>query len=756
MIRIAMNSRLMFCAMLFAWVATASMAWGADEATQKRREKWLERQKELNLRKILKVDTMIDKGDPSKRVDVVVIGDGYQREDMDKFEGKCGRVGTVFMDKAPFENFANYVNIHRIYLESPKDGFELGTEVERRSRMMSCDYAKAESLARFAPECDIIIVMARTRTAGRSNAAGSTVLLYAGGAIMGTVIHELGHAFGGLADEYVEPDPEIRKTLTVPAMEPMQVNVTLEPVPLLSKWHHWVTPPSDPPVRNLEGALYVSKDVYRPERGCTMRTGGSFCCVCMEQMVRQFFRKIQPIDDQRPARVNQVVCAGEVLPLTALALDYEEPGRKQRTRMDWRWYVNNKPVDPKLSQSAGSTLEINTKVVQPGVYDVVVGGELVDGRVRRDLGLLGDARYWRVEVVDYPRPRITPPDKRDARVGDKIAFEVKLEDLEPGKFQVKTEGLPKNAKFDAATGAFEWTPAEDQSGAYLIDFIASNGLVEQRAQTRIVVQKKGTTNRAPQLVGMEDIEGFEGQSMDFMLVATDEDNDNLLFDIKYGTQGQPEGLKLDRRTGQVTWNPGYTQAAKYYVVVEATDGVKTTTSKIILSVNNQQVPGNAHAKLFAAGNDADYDFCLLLHSENPNARLASVPYLKNTPLAFRTATLVRYLRDEDSEVRKAVLEQVQTLAAGEDKLAFLSTFFREMHGKTWQFTDDDEAMLVMKMLLNDAKTEEWSQNIKTCMASMDTDLKRAQGYNAHRSEMRRRADIERERALADPKAKKLK
>jgi len=737
-----MKCRLLVCVALAAGVLAAGAVQAADEAAAKRREKWLERQKELNLRDIMKVDTPIDSGDRSRRLDIVIIGDGYDKTEMSKFDSLSEKLGKSFVKMPPFSNFANYVNIHRIWLVSPKNGFALDTEVEMISRMMSCDRAKAESLAEFAPEADIVIVQSRC-TLGHSNASGKVVLLWAGGGALDTTVHEFGHAFGGLADAYVEPDPNLRKNYTVPATEPDQVNVTLEPVPELSKWHYWVTPPADRKVANYEGALYVMKDVYRPQLNCVMRTGTTFCVVCMEQMIRNFLRKVPPIDGQRPSLVHQVMCAGEQLPLTACALDYEDTSRKLRVRMDWRWYFDDQPVQASQSRSAESTYTVDTKTVGPGIHYVVVSGDLIDPRVRRDYGLAGDARYWQVLVTDYPRPQITAPDKRDAAVGEKASFKVTIKDIDQGKFTVKTEGLPKNAQFDPAAGTLDWTPGEDQGGAWLFDFVAANDDVEVRAQTQVIVHKK-TPNHTPQFVGVEDVEGYEGQPMDFNLAAKDEDNDSLLFNLKYDARGKPEGLSLDRRTGAVKWTPDYTQASKYYVTAEVTDGVKTATSKILLIVNNQPIPGDKAETFFKNSKEQNSDFCLLLHSESPFTRSACIPYLKDTPMAFRTAQIARLLRDEDDAVKEEALKQIQTLAQLETKEQFFGIFLREMATKAWEFTDFPESLPVMKSIVNDAKPITWSQGITACLTRIEADVKSAQDYNVARNRLRIKMDKIRE------------
>ena len=744
------------CAML------AGSVQAADEAAQKRKEKMQERQKALSLQGILKLESPVWSGDPSQRLDIVILGDGYTKDNMDKFQGTSDRIIKNILNMAPFDNFANYVNVHRLYLESPAGEYALKSEVtgDGEWKMLNCDREKAESLADLAPDCDIVFVLSNIPKYGRANASGKVVLQRAASGATVTV-HEFGHAFAGLADEYTYDEPRMREGVDPPVAEPSQVNVTLEPKPLLSKWHYWAELPATLPFRfyppnpqhrvnNPEGAMYVNKGVYRSERSCAMRYGTNlFCSVCLEQMIRSFLKKINPIETQMPSRCNLVACKGEKMELGVRALDYEDTSTKTRIRIDWRWYQDGKAVEPKQTRPDVSMFTFDADAAGTGVHSVVVSGDVNDQRVRRDNGLLGDARFWQIEVLPYPRPVLTAPAKKEAKPGETLTFVVKMQNAEAGTFTVKTDGMPKDATFK--DGTFTWTPAPTDAGAFLVDFIIANDKLAERARTLIVVQKAGA-NQAPKVTGVEDESGYEGQSFDFTIAGDDPERANLIYNISFKEAGKdapaPDGLAVDRRTGNVTWTPGFTQAGTYRAICEASDGVNTGTSKILFTVMNARIPADGIDKLSAKTPDTNFDFCLLFRSEDPFGRQSACGLLKDMPVPFGTVQLARLLRDNDDGVRGEALKQIEALAAGKDRDEFAGVFFREVAGKAAQFTDFDDIRAFLKKTGDASKDLKLTTMLKSCIGNIMTTLKKIDAYNVYRDQLRKQEDAQREKDAA--------
>ena len=112
------------------------------------------------------------------------------------------------------------------------------------------------------------------------------------------MVHEFGHSFGGLADEYFYDD---QYTPMYPAdTEPWEPNLTTLK-DFDSKWKDMLppgtpvpTPPATDPaeactrVGVYEGGGYSSKGVYRPATECRMKVNEApaFCPVCQRALER--------------------------------------------------------------------------------------------------------------------------------------------------------------------------------------------------------------------------------------------------------------------------------------------------------------------------------------------------------------------------------------------------------------------------------------------------------------------------------------
>ncbi len=111
------------------------------------------------------------------------------------------------------------------------------------------------------------------------------------------VVHEFGHSFGGLGDEYFYETADIFAETYPLDIEPWEQNITTL-VEFAIKWSDMVTvgaptrtAPDDAdkyPVGVYEGGGYASKGVYRPVDVCRMRnnTVKAFCPVCQRAITR--------------------------------------------------------------------------------------------------------------------------------------------------------------------------------------------------------------------------------------------------------------------------------------------------------------------------------------------------------------------------------------------------------------------------------------------------------------------------------------
>ena len=144
----------------------------------------------------------------------------------------------------------------------------------------------AATVGALVPGADVVIMVANTNQGGGCGGGGRVWVTLATDAV--TVEHELGHALGGLTDEYWDSGDGVNTVR--PGGEPAALNVTATLNPI--KWSQFVDPAEALPtvswgaggtgdtVGAFEGARYCDSGLYRPRQECMMRSQDEFCPVC--------------------------------------------------------------------------------------------------------------------------------------------------------------------------------------------------------------------------------------------------------------------------------------------------------------------------------------------------------------------------------------------------------------------------------------------------------------------------------------------
>ena len=234
-------------------------------------------------------------GDPSKKVDVVIVAQGYDGEMPQKVGVDFYRMKEVLFGKEPFKSHRTDFNVYGVVGDVGADFGTFGID----RYLMTFSVHRLHDLIGTTP-CDFIIIMVNSDTYG----GGAIYNFYAVSSLhkMAEYVlpHEFGHSFGGLADEYVDEDMSY-STLHLGDREPLEPNIT-NLKDFDSKWKAMLpegTPVPTPANKNLpkgvcgplgvyEGAGYSSKGVYRPTMHCMMRDYAPFCPVCSKRLEEVF------------------------------------------------------------------------------------------------------------------------------------------------------------------------------------------------------------------------------------------------------------------------------------------------------------------------------------------------------------------------------------------------------------------------------------------------------------------------------------
>ena len=255
---------------------------------------------------------LLKSGSPENCIDVVIMAEGYSREDMQMFYSDAQKACDAIFSHSPFKENKNHFNVVAVGSESIDSGVSIPRENVWKSTAVSSHFDTFYS-DRYLTSSNVndihdllagipyehIIILANTDTYGGGGIYNSFTLTTAHHSkFEPVVVHEFGHSFGGLADEYAYTDAP--SPLYPYDVEPWEQNITTL-VDFESKWSDMLPKDIVVPTKITsdnysstealgvyQGAGYSMKGIYRPVPDCRMRTNEAkaFCPVCQRSLQR--------------------------------------------------------------------------------------------------------------------------------------------------------------------------------------------------------------------------------------------------------------------------------------------------------------------------------------------------------------------------------------------------------------------------------------------------------------------------------------
>ncbi|HUL79310.1 MAG TPA: M64 family metallopeptidase [Vicinamibacteria bacterium] len=198
-----------------------------------------------------KVWAVMENGPPRDKVDLLLLGDGYTAAEMGKWHDDAKRLAAILFSVSPFKERRADFNVWAIDTPSEQSGVARPSDgVQRRSALraaydafgseryvLAIDNKRVREVAAAAPY-DVVEIVVN----GRKYGGGGIFNLYATVASDNAftpyvLVHEFGHHFAGLADEYYTSDVAYGSATERP--EPWEPNVTADSS--ASKWRDLVT-----------------------------------------------------------------------------------------------------------------------------------------------------------------------------------------------------------------------------------------------------------------------------------------------------------------------------------------------------------------------------------------------------------------------------------------------------------------------------------------------------------------------------------
>lgn len=346
------------------------------------------------------VTTIIHNGPTNNRIDLVVLGDGYTASQLGSYASQVSTVINGFFAQEPLNAYAPYFNVHRVDVvsnESGVDEIDLGiyrdTALDMAygcfniERLLCINVSLATAAAQSAPDVQQILALANSTRYG-----GAGYPTYDLGTVAGNnsssleiALHEFGHSFADLADEYDYADGA-----TYSGPDPVEKNVSIytaaQQVSQQRKWWRWMDLPN---VDTFQGAAYHQFGIYRPTHNSKMRSlSRPFEQVNVEQFVINIYTIVKPIDDATPTVPS---------PTLACTPFFVDPMNPVGHSLSVQWLLDGVPVPG----ATGLTFTPDTTTLAFGFHTLTV--RVVDNTTRvRDEALrsqwMTQTRTWSIFV----------------------------------------------------------------------------------------------------------------------------------------------------------------------------------------------------------------------------------------------------------------------------------------------------------------------------------------------------------------------
>lgn len=275
---------------------------------------------------------LVYKGSPNQKVDLLILPEGYTKQEMRLFRQQCRHYLDVLLNVSPFKENADQFNVWTIEVPSEESGIDNPREgVFRRTAfdltfnsldldryVLTLNNQQVRVIADQAPY-DQIIFLFNSNKYGGGGIFNLYSTCYSTAATPDQItwpdyvfVHEFGHSFAGLADEYYTSSTPYND-LYPAGIEPWEPNITELLNPFSIKWQKMLTPgialptpwnktvydqkssEKSPDLESIlkndvnygkvgafQGAGYASEGLYRPCLDCIMfsRNQIAFCPVC--------------------------------------------------------------------------------------------------------------------------------------------------------------------------------------------------------------------------------------------------------------------------------------------------------------------------------------------------------------------------------------------------------------------------------------------------------------------------------------------
>jgi hypothetical protein len=194
-------------------------------------------------------------GEPRDKVDLVFLAEGYAAEDRDKFKSDVDRLTGTMFETEPYKSARSSFNVTGVFRPSPERGMDEPRQGSYKQTVLGASFNafdldrymlveqghRLRELAGQVPYDAIVVLVNSARYGGGGIYNDYAVTTVDNERSRGVFLHEFGHCFAGLADEYYASDVSYNDFYPK-GVEPLEPNITALLDPANVKWKDLLSP----------------------------------------------------------------------------------------------------------------------------------------------------------------------------------------------------------------------------------------------------------------------------------------------------------------------------------------------------------------------------------------------------------------------------------------------------------------------------------------------------------------------------------
>lgn len=430
---------------------------------------------------------VFENGTYQDRITILLLSEGYTESELVQFRVDVEKVTEDIFSESPFREYKDFFRVVAVEVASNESGASSFFDGDERDTYFRSTFGQngGRNISLMFPVGTGRLYDIRTALdlgwwnsitmvlVNDDRIGGGPEIVTRGMQNFEIVVHEIGHQFGRLADEYEE-------TGRTPIPGPNVTNITArDHIP----WRHWILPetPIPTPVETayfdnvglFEGAAYQSQGWFRPQLGCRMRYNTDhFCAVCHEQLIGRMYTEFNS------GRILTVFPAQGFIRMYPAQLEtFRYTGALPEHGLRYEWRVNDMVVSNDIE------FEFNSDLYGQGdhVLELRITDDNPNVRDPEIMRRMTTVRNWDISVAESTS--LTPIDHQTSAVSlgpvypnpvrnqTMISFrlpehqhvEIAVYDLTGRKIAMLSEGVLPQGEH-----RIPWTSGNLSAGMYLI------------------------------------------------------------------------------------------------------------------------------------------------------------------------------------------------------------------------------------------------------------------------------------------------